>query len=679
MLDSIAPQRIARGYDTVRAALLDERNAAGYWEGQLSVSALATATAVMALEMVRSDWKGLESRVESREPKNTALLDSGSRLSTLNSRLTPLIDGGLRWLAAHQNGNGGWGDTVKSHSNISTTMLAHAVFHAVGVADDYRDTVETARQYIDRVGGIAAVRARYGKDKTFAIPILTHCALAGLVDWREVDALPFELACLPPQFYKTVRLPVVSYALPALIAIGQVRHHFRKPRNPLFRLIRRLAGDASLRTLERIQPGSGGFLEATPLTSFVTMSLAGMGLSHHRVAQQGVRFIIDSVCDDGGWPIDTNLATWVTTLSVNALTDDLPADDRAAVRDWLLGQQYREVHPYTNSDPGGWAWTDLPGGVPDGDDTPGAILALLNLRESSGDYSDEEHEAFSLAVGWLLDLQNSDGGWPTFCRGWGALPFDRSAADITAHAIRALTAWLGHFANSEGWVAGVGTESLERSPQSGTVWWLPAVDPSHPQEGYQRADTPPARLISRVEKAVNKGFDYLARVQRADGSWLPLWFGNQYDLNEENPTYGTARVLAAYRDAGRFDDARARRGLDWLQTAQNEDGGWGGAVGIVSSVEETALAAEILLSTAPEDITAQRSLAWLLECVERGEFRETTPIGFYFAKLWYFEDLYPLTFMVAALGRAFRRLCDSPAIETSKDNRGKLHPQTVSK
>ena len=49
---------------------------------------------------------------------------------------------------------------------------------------------------------------------------------------------------------------------------------------------------------------------------------------------------------------------------------------RAQGLDWLLGQQYRDVHPYTNADPGGWAWTDLSGGVPDADDTPGAVLAF---------------------------------------------------------------------------------------------------------------------------------------------------------------------------------------------------------------------------------------------------------------------------------------------------------------
>src|SRR5690606_25599498 len=50
----------------------------------------------------------------------------------------------------------------------------------------------------------------------------------------------------------------------------------------------------------------------------------------------------------------------------------------------------------------------------------------------------EAHDAVRRGVTWLLDLQNRDGGWPTFCRGWGKLPFDRSSPDITAHCMRAV-------------------------------------------------------------------------------------------------------------------------------------------------------------------------------------------------------------------------------------------------
>jgi squalene-hopene/tetraprenyl-beta-curcumene cyclase len=70
-------------------------------------------------------------------------------------------------------------------------------------------------------------------------------------------------------------------------------------------------------------------------------------------------------------------------------------------------------------------------------------------------------------------------------------------------------------------------------------------------------------------------------------------------------------------------------------------------------VEETALAVEVLIDLAPGD-AVNRGVAWLVEAVESGRFRDPTPIGFYFAKLWYFEKLYPLIFTVAALGRAGR-------------------------
>ncbi len=44
-----------------------------------------------------------------------------------------------------------------------------------------------------------------------------------------------------------------------------------------------------------------------------------------------------------------------------------------------------------------------------------------------------------------------------------------------------------------------------------------------------------------------------------------------------------------------------------------------------------------------------RGANWLIERIESGEWTEPSPIGFYFAKLWYFERLYPLIFTVGAL------------------------------
>jgi squalene-hopene/tetraprenyl-beta-curcumene cyclase len=597
---NVPPARLEAAYQTALAALLKERTPEGYWVGELSTSALSTATAAMALHLVG--------------------LHGGGRHDNL-------VAGGLRWLAGHQNGDGGWGDTVKSLSNISTTMLCRAAFYLTGTAQRYAGAVKRTEGWLaERYGKTPAelaeaVRARYGKDRTFAVPILTTCALAGLVSWDEVQPLPFELACLPQSWFRFVRLHVVSYALPALIAIGQAVYHHRRPRNPVTRLVRAAARRRSLRVLERIQPTSGGYLEAVPLTSFVTLSLAACGLAQHPVTVKAVEFLARSVRPDGSWAIDSNLATWVTTLSINALAvaGELAGLDRQEqVCDWLLTQQHREPHPYTGAEPGAWAWTDLPGGVPDADDTPGAVLALSNLTPPG-----YVIPAVSWALTWLSGLQNDDGGWPTFCRGWGHLPFDRSGSDLTAHAIRAL--WKG------------------RPP-------LPR-DEDIPTIGLGRLTR------DNVISPITDGLAYLANHQRPDGSWLPLWFGNQHAPDDENPTYGTARVLAAYRDLGRMTEEPARRGVAWLLANQNDDGGWGGGRGTPSSIEESALAVEVLLDSGPDaEAAANRALTWLVERVEQGGLYEPTPIGFYFAKLWYYEKLYPIIFTVAALGRARGKL-----------------------
>jgi squalene-hopene/tetraprenyl-beta-curcumene cyclase len=583
----VATERLAAAYRQARAHLLAQQTREGFWVGELASSALSTATAVCALTLVD------------------------------RQQFAPLIASGVRWLLAQQREDGGWGDTVKSLSNISTTMLCRAALTLgkdvdTQSAQPIAESLRHAEDYLEEVAGgrdprihAEAIRARYGKDRTFSVPILCCSALAGLLDWSEAPPLPFELACFPSSAYKWINLPVVSYALPALIALGIVQH--TKGRSiPGVHQLRQAAIPRALRKLESIQPVNGGFLEATPLVSFVTMSMAGAGRAAHPVVQKAVEFLQSAVRPDGSWPIDTNLSTWVTTLSINALSDS--GENFGAFahppRQWLMNQQYREIHPFTSAAPGGWGWAPLPGAVPDADDTSGALLALRNLGVTA-----ESKQAAVAGITWLLDLQNSDGGWPTFCRGWGHLPFDRSSADISAHALRALHVW---------------------------------------------QDELPTEIAARARNATQRGLQFLASIQRQDGSWVPLWFGNQHAPEDENPTYGTTRVLAAYRDLNLLDSAAAQRALHWLIAAQGTDGGWGGAPHTPSSVEETALAVEALVGIAAADAARERGLNWLVERVEDGSFAHAAPIGFYFAKLWYFEQLYPVIFTVGALGRALR-------------------------
>jgi squalene-hopene/tetraprenyl-beta-curcumene cyclase len=167
-LGSVSPERIARGYEIVRRSLLSQRNSLKHWTGELSTSALATATAVMALRMMALRKQDPDAPIET-------LVDRP--LPPITSRpVRSLIERGVEWLAAHQNADGGWGDTIKSVSNISTAMLVRAVLQPSDLRAKYVEVVEAADRYIERAGGIDAVIRRYGKDKTFSIPILTHCA-----------------------------------------------------------------------------------------------------------------------------------------------------------------------------------------------------------------------------------------------------------------------------------------------------------------------------------------------------------------------------------------------------------------------------------------------------------------------------------------------------------------------
>ena len=625
--------RLEEALRIVREELIQDRQGNPNWTGQLSTSALSTATAVSALSIVRSATP--LSQQHSSQQHSTATREDLDRL----------IQGGAQWLFDHQNQDGGFGDTDRSHSNIATTLLVIAAWKLCDFENQsslpVAAALSRAEKYVDSLGRWEGLRQRYGKDKTFVVPILTNCALAGLVPWSQVPSLPFELAALPQAWYRFVKMPVVSYAIPALVAIGQAKHFHAPTKFLPWRFVRSNTIEASRRVLQKMQPQSGGYLEAVPLTSFVLMSLGSIGCHTHPVAEQAIRFLLDSVLADGSWPIDTNLATWVTSLSIKALARD---NELRSITpdtiDWLLNCQHLVRHPFTGADPGGWGWTDLSGAVPDADDTPAALLALRALVDQRPDLIDNalrqriEH-AVQRGVDWLLNLQNRDGGWPTFCRGWGTLPFDRSGTDLSAHAMRAIDVWL---------------------------------TADNPQQPLFSATT-----TRRCGLAFQRGLNYLERNQKKDGSWLPLWFGNQDYSGEDNPIYGTARVLLALNEVKSIqNDPRVaemrQKGADFLRKRQNSDGGWGGGASVPyrtgrsdssenhsSAIEESAVTLEALLTLGERNLSDPviiHGVNWLSEAICLGYHRTSWPIGFYFAKLWYYEKLYPTIFSVAALGAA---------------------------
>ena len=573
-------------FDELCTLLLRKRNNEGFWSGRLSSSALGVSVAITALHFYDFTENGAE------------------------------IASGLNWLSQNINADGGFGDSPGSMSNVSTSLLCFAAIKACSADDQKADLLQKIGDYlrslkidVNSEKLIPAILDFYKTDRTFSVPILTLCALCDVPSKEAFDSipqLPFELSLLPRSFYSMLNLSVVSYAIPALVAVGIAIFRFKKKKNPLMRLIRKASEKKSLALLRKIQPESGGYLEAIPLTAFVCLCLIESGYRNLDVVTDGISFLKGTQREDGSWPIDVDLSTWVSTLAVKSLRKNtnkiIAPESRQQITNHFLSIQNKKNHPFNGTPPGGWGWTSFPGSVPDGDDTPGTILALIALnRDNPGKIRDE---VLNGAI-WLMQLQNNDGGFPTFSRGWGKLPFDQSCSDLTGHSILALA---------------------------------------------KTADLVGVVYHGKLKKSLLKAVIYLEKKQHEQGFWLPLWFGNQQTSDHSNPVYGTARVVSYLNDTldTKFGTEytvilklMVDRGCQYLITIQNQDGSWGGGINIRGSIEETALAVTALTGNGFQEERIS-GLNWLAEKTKSNGF-VASPIGLYFASLWYDEELYPIT------------------------------------
>ena len=556
--------------------LLSMRREDGMWEGHLSSSAISTSVSIFALSVIDHEEYQKE------------------------------IERGMQWLKQTMKPEGAWGDSIESPVNMTATLLSYtALSHLHQVPDATKRYIRETLGWKDEAQLIDGVLAYYGKDLTFSVPILMMCALAGVIsNWKRIPPFPFELAVLPQSTFRFLNLPVVSYAIPALIAVGILQNRRRKT---LFSPVRELFVPKALRVLTTLQPEDGGFLEAAPLTAFVSMCMAEAGLKEHPVTHHCAQFLRSSLRQDGAWPIDTNLAGWVTSLSSRAIGDMLSDTECKSLSDTIRQNATKQRHPFTGAPAGGWGWTNLSGSVPDGDDTSGALVALHSLLK--GQYVPE----VGAGIDWLIKLQNRDGGMPTFCRGWGKLPFDRSTPDITAHAILSMSLW---------------------------------------------CDVLPDSQQSRCRKSIARMKSWLAKTMMDEGSWNPLWFGDQEATSqfrveglefkvEANPVYGAATIIDYMKTAGITLTLAPK---DFLLKCQNPDGGWGGNRGVPSKVTLTAKAIGALRHFRPEtDEAIRRAVDYLYARYETGTLYSREPIGLYFSRLWYSEDLYNPIYLLTAL------------------------------
>jgi squalene-hopene/tetraprenyl-beta-curcumene cyclase len=155
--------------------------------------------------------------------------------------------------------------------------------------------------------------------------------------------------------------------------------------------------------------------------------------------------------------------------------------------------------------------------------------------------------------------------------------------------------------------------------------------------------------------AVRRAIRYLRETQEDDGSWYGRWGVNYI--------YGTWQVLRGLRAIGEdMNQDWILRGRDWLESCQNEDGGWGESCASyenphlkgkgASTASQTSWALMGLCACGDLDRpSVQRGLHYLLDTQQPdGSWEELEITGTGFPRTFYLKyDMYRQNFPLLAL------------------------------
>jgi len=572
-----------------------------------------------------------------------------------------------RYLRRQQRPDGTWAIYYGGPPDLNATVEAYFALKLAGYPPTDR-AMAKARRFVLSAGGVPRVR----------IFTKIWLALFGQWDWRGVPVLPPELIFLPRWFPLNIYdfaswarativpmliilserpvCPVPDYARIAELypaPIDHIDYSLPKPLEPLSWKGFFHGADRLLRGYERaaVGPlrraayraaehwivahqeadGSWGGIQPPWVYSLIALKLRGYGLDH-RVMKRGLEGF------NGAWAIENNEVfnpqaclspVWDTALAVIGLLDSgLPADHPALVQagKWLLKEQVLTGGDWLvrarGVEPGGWSFEFENDLYPDTDDSAEVLIALARTQLP------EARKSAALERGrrWLLGMQSRNGGWGAFDKDntrrlVNDIPFcdfgeviDPPSEDVTAHVVEAL-----------------------------------------------------CLLGDRNSEAVGRGIRYLRREQRAEGSWFGRWGVNH--------VYGTGGVLPALQAAG-GDMSRpyVRRAVSWLQSRQNEDGGWGESCASYADAEaagrgestasQTAwalmglLAADARSRDGPAGEALDRGLLFLVDRQEEdGQWEEPqfTGTGFpgdFYIKYHLYRNYWPLMALGRAAGRA---------------------------
>jgi squalene-hopene/tetraprenyl-beta-curcumene cyclase len=557
-----------------------------------------------------------------------------------------------------QLAEGGWNIYEGGPAEVNATVKAYLALKLAGVPPTDPRMLR-AREVALHLGGVPRMN-------TFS---KLYLALLGLVEWRHVPAIPCEILLIGKWFHVNfwdmsnwsrgmlVPLAIINHFRPTRRVEVSLDELYPNGRWELDHALRPRYFDFSLRNMflwldrlhklaewvqrkglhpfrrralkraeawmiERFE-GSDGLAAIFPAMLNSLIALKALGYSNQspevRQAWSALKDLQhetrDSLriepCFSAVW--DTAIVT--ICLRESGIPAGHPALEKAA--SWLLDREIRfrgDWHHKNPADvePSGWVFEYNNKWNPDVDDT---AMVLLALRQVPTRNPQRREAAFRRGYEWMLTFQCKDGGWAAFDK------------DCT-NSILEKVPFADHNAMLDPECVDITARILE-------VMGLEGVGLDNPQ--------------------VQRALEFIRKHQEPDGSFFGRWGVNYI--------YGTWQVLRGLRALG-YDMRQPwlLRARDWLESVQNEDGGWGERCNTYddpvfkgqgpSTASQTAWAVMGLCAFGePDRPSLQRGIEFLvLSQNEDGSWTEDETTGTGFPRVFYLKyDIYRNTWPLLAL------------------------------
>jgi squalene-hopene/tetraprenyl-beta-curcumene cyclase len=522
-------------------------------------SAIARARAALIAEQRADGHYCYELEADATIPAEYVLLEH--YLDRIDATLQQKIGVYLRRIQGdHDTNRGGWPLFHGGKIDLSASVKAYFALKALGDSPDAPHMIR-AREAILALGG--AARAN--------VFTRIQLALFGALPWRACPVVPIEAVLMPAWFpftmrkvsywSRTVMTPLMYlcamkpvarnplgvridelFVTPPEEVTDYIRGPYKSWLGPAFKrlddLLRwaephfpkssraKAISKAINWTIERLN-GEDGLGAIYPAMANAAMMFDHLGdTTHFDIAMGSVKKLL-VISADEAYCQPCLSPVWDTALAGHALIEAGAVAETAAASDWLIPRQVLDVvgdwadnTPGTR--PGGWAFQYNNPHYPDVDDT--AVAAMLLHRTGEPRFA----ESISRAREWIIGMQSTNGAWGAF-----DINNDRQ--------------YLNHIPFADhGALLDPPTEDVSARCISFLA-----------QLGYPE-DRP----------AIERGLAYLRATQLPEGSWFGRW-GTNY-------IYGTWSVLCALNAANvAQDDPMVTRAVAWLLAKQRADGGWG--------------------------------------------------------------------------------------------------------